>query len=134
MHKCMMLHNYRTKPCLVPDGNGGLREDFRMRPSTVSPDRHWTQMVLGRFGGAFPYIQICGSEHDKGGPEIWISRQLKDMDEEGFVWLMNLIRSENIATTFFEDECERCSGHPSCVASIPRGMESEEQPSGPQQA
>lgn len=119
MNQCFMIHNYRTKPRLVPDGNGGVCEDTRMRPSTPTPDKHWTSMVLGRFGGASPYVQACGSLEDEGGPELWISRELKDHDLEGFEWLMRFVKSEDIAFSHIEDECRRCSGHPDCVMRAP---------------
>ena len=116
MNKCMMLHNRRTKPRLVPDGEGGVDVDYRMRPSSPSPDKHWTSMVLGRFGDNSPHIQVCGSRIPGGGPELWISRHLKDHDEEGFVWLMNFIESEDIAFSYVADECSQCEGHSACVA------------------
>jgi len=119
MNKCMMLHNRRNHPRLVPDGEGGLKEDYCLRPGTPTPDRHWTSMVLGRFGGSSPHIQVCGSEIPGGGPELWISRHLKDHDEEGFVWLMNFIESEDIEITYLEKECRNCEGHSTCVA-IPK--------------
>ena len=116
MKKCMMLHNRRNHPKLVPDGKGGQREDFRMRPGTPTPDKHWTSMVLGRFGGNSPHVQVCGSEIPGGGPEIWISRHLKDHDEEGFVWLMRFIESEDLVVSHLDDECRKCEGHTACVA------------------
>lgn len=87
-----------------------------MRPSTPTPDSHWTSMVLERFGGSSPHVQVCGSERLGGGPELWISRHLKDHDEEGFVWLMHFIESEDIAFSYFEDQCAQCDGHSACVA------------------
>jgi len=116
MNHCMMLHNRRDIPRLVPDGKGGQREDFRMRPSTPTPDKHWSGMVLARLGGPSGHVQICGSEIAGGGPEIWISRHLKDVNEEGFVWLMRFIESEDIAISSVRDECRKCEGHPACVS------------------
>jgi len=116
MNKCLMLHNRRNRPRLVPDGEGGLREDYRMRPSMPTPDRHWTSMVLGRCGGYSPHVQVCGSEIPGGGPELWISRHLKDDDEESFVWLMKFIESEDIAVSCLQRECRKCEGHSACVA------------------
>jgi hypothetical protein len=49
-------------------------------------------------------------------PEIWISQHLKDHDEQGFVWLMNFIESEDIMVTYLDEECRRCEGHTTCVA------------------
>lgn len=116
MNKCMMFHNRRNSPKVVPDGHGGYGEDYRMRPGTPSPDKHWTSMVLGRFGGSSPHVQVCGSETPGGGPELWISRHMKDQDEEGFVWLMRFIKSEDLAFTALESECRQCAGHSACVA------------------
>ena len=73
-------------------------------------------MVLARFGGSSTHIQVCGSETQGGGPELWISRHLKDHDEEGFVWLMNFIESEDLMVTHLVDQCRQCQGHRTCVA------------------
>jgi len=118
MEKCMMLHNRRNHPKLVPDGKGGQKEDFRMRPGTPTPDKHWSSMVLARLGGPSKQVQVCGSETAGDGPEIWISRHLKDVNEEGFVWLMKFIESEDIAISSIGEECRKCAGHPACVSVI----------------
>ena len=116
MNHCLMLQNRRKAPRMIPDGAGGFLEDYRVRPGTPTPDKHWTGMVLARFNGPSDHIQVCGSTTPGGGPELWISRKLKDENPEGFGWLMRFARSENLAFQTVQEECQKCDGSRSCIA------------------
>ena len=104
MSNCLKLHNKRREPRVMGTGE----HDWRVRPSTPLPSKHWTYRLRAALGDS-DLLEIRGAAD---GPELWVDCRYAQEDPDGFDQLMRFARSESVSFTAATD-CNGCNAR--CV-------------------
>jgi hypothetical protein len=93
MKHCMTIHSYKE--------DGGI-----MRPSTPTPDKHWTGMLAGPYIDA-GYVQVCYPQ-DRQYPSIELCSKFAKEDKEGFIRVAQFAKSNGLIIEVVRKECVKC--------------------------
>lgn len=101
--------------CLIIRGvNRDTGKTFR--PATRSPDKHWAYMLMDQYS----HILNMSIKWIDGEPMVTLTRSAHTECESAFVHVMEFCKRFNLDATWCRRECEKCSGHISCVSPVTR--------------
>lgn len=83
------------------------------RPKSSWPDHHWTTMLLDTTD---PRVNFS-VKYDDGEFMLSLSKDAPEEDEALFNHVMRFSRLNNLDFSCCTTECERCKGHPNCLAN-----------------